>query len=175
MVASSLGFSTSVPSSAFWGWIYRIGRSNALTSACIGTGCPPLKKAAHITDPGFADVRDSRLSGFDAAVLMEVIEHMDFDRLAAFERVVFEFARPAHVVVTTPNVEYNTKFESIAPRASSVTEITASMDSTRVPSLVRGGTASASDTESGSCRLARRSSAVGPPTQMAVFSRDGEV
>ena len=46
---------------------------------------------------------------------MEVIEHLDPPRLAAFERVVFEFARPRTVVLTTPNIEYNVKFE-IAPR-----------------------------------------------------------
>ena len=51
--------------------------------------------------------RDARLAGFDAAVVVEVIEHLDPARLAAFERVVFEFARPETVVVTTPNAEYN--------------------------------------------------------------------
>jgi 3' terminal RNA ribose 2'-O-methyltransferase Hen1 len=57
--------------------------------------------------------RDERLSGFDAAALVEVIEHLDPPRLAAMERVVFEFARPATVVVTTPNREYNVKFEGL--------------------------------------------------------------
>ena len=44
---------------------------------------------------------------------MEVIEHLDAPRLASFERVLFEFARPRFAVVTTPNAEYNTKFESL--------------------------------------------------------------
>lgn len=57
--------------------------------------------------------RDSRLSGFDAAAVVEVIEHMDLARLAAFERVLFEFARPRTVVLTTPNVEYNAKWETL--------------------------------------------------------------
>jgi len=57
--------------------------------------------------------RDKRLEGFDAACLVEVIEHLDPPRLAAMERSVFEFARPATVVVTTPNVEYNVRFESL--------------------------------------------------------------
>ena len=39
--------------------------------------------------------RDKRLTGFDAAAVVEVIEHLDPPRLAAFERVLFEFARPA--------------------------------------------------------------------------------
>jgi 3' terminal RNA ribose 2'-O-methyltransferase Hen1 len=51
--------------------------------------------------------RDKRLAGFDAAAIVEVIEHLDEGRLAAFERVIFEFARPALVVLTTPNREYN--------------------------------------------------------------------
>ena len=47
--------------------------------------------------------RDARLEGFDAAAVVEVIEHLDPPRLRAFERVLFEFARPATVVLTTPN------------------------------------------------------------------------
>ncbi|HEU4796193.1 MAG TPA: 3' terminal RNA ribose 2'-O-methyltransferase Hen1, partial [Pyrinomonadaceae bacterium] len=57
--------------------------------------------------------RDKRLAGFDAAAVVEVIEHLDEPRLAAFERVLFEFAKPATVVVTTPNVEYNARFETL--------------------------------------------------------------
>lgn len=57
--------------------------------------------------------RDKRLQGFDAAALIEVIEHLDEFRLAAFERTVFEFARPKLVVITTPNREYNVVWESL--------------------------------------------------------------
>ncbi len=57
--------------------------------------------------------RDARLAGYDAAAVVEVIEHLDPPRLAAFERVVFEFARPGTVVVTTPNAEYNVQWESL--------------------------------------------------------------
>jgi hypothetical protein len=53
------------------------------------------------------------LDGYDAATVIEVIEHQDPPRLAAFERVLFEFARPKVVVVTTPNVEYNVRFETL--------------------------------------------------------------
>jgi hypothetical protein len=45
--------------------------------------------------------------------VVEVIEHLDAPRLAAFERVLFEAARPKTVVVTTPNAEYNVKFETL--------------------------------------------------------------
>ncbi|MEM6783023.1 MAG: 3' terminal RNA ribose 2'-O-methyltransferase Hen1 [Bacteroidota bacterium] len=57
--------------------------------------------------------RDRRLDGFDAAAVVEVIEHLDAPRLAAFERTVFAHARPGTVVVTTPNQEYNALFESL--------------------------------------------------------------
>jgi len=57
--------------------------------------------------------RDQRLAGYDAAVVAEVIEHLDPPRLAAFERVLFEHAKPNLVVLTTPNVEYNVRFETL--------------------------------------------------------------
>ncbi|MFD9907656.1 3' terminal RNA ribose 2'-O-methyltransferase Hen1 [Streptomyces sp. NPDC059063] len=56
---------------------------------------------------------DKRLKGYDAAVLCEVIEHVDLDRLSALEYAVFGSARPRTVVVTTPNVEYNVRWESL--------------------------------------------------------------
>ncbi|MBM7804951.1 3' terminal RNA ribose 2'-O-methyltransferase Hen1 [Geodermatophilus bullaregiensis] len=57
---------------------------------------------------------DARLRGYDAAVLVEVVEHLDPDRLPALEHAVFGAAAPATVVVTTPNVEYNVRFEGLA-------------------------------------------------------------
>jgi len=57
--------------------------------------------------------RDARLSGYDAAAVVEVIEHLDPARLAAFERVLFEAARPNVVVLTTPNAEYNVRFPTL--------------------------------------------------------------
>jgi 3' terminal RNA ribose 2'-O-methyltransferase Hen1 len=65
---------------------------------------------------GSLTYRDKRLEGYDAATVVEVIEHLDEPRLAAFERVLFEFARPATVVITTPNAEYNIKFTSLHAR-----------------------------------------------------------
>jgi len=62
---------------------------------------------------GSLTYRDKRLCGYDAAAVVEVIEHLDPPRLAAFERVIFEFTQPNTVVLTTPNIEYNVKFETL--------------------------------------------------------------
>ncbi|GHH81558.1 3' terminal RNA ribose 2'-O-methyltransferase Hen1 [Streptomyces capitiformicae] len=56
---------------------------------------------------------DNRLKGYDAAVLCEVIEHLDLPRLPALEYAVFGAARPRTVLVTTPNVEYNVRWETL--------------------------------------------------------------
>jgi len=57
---------------------------------------------------------DARLRGFDAAAVVEVIEHLDPPRLEAFEHALFGFAQPPLVVMTTPNAEYNVLFEGLA-------------------------------------------------------------
>lgn len=56
---------------------------------------------------------DKRMKGFDAAAIVEVIEHLDLPKLAAFEQAVFAFAQPKTVVVTTPNADYNVMFEGL--------------------------------------------------------------
>jgi len=74
----------------------------------------PANQRKRITlQHGSLTYRDKRLEGYDAATVVEVIEHLDEPRLVAFERVLFEFARPATVVITTPNAEYNSKFASL--------------------------------------------------------------
>ncbi len=62
---------------------------------------------------GSLTYRDERLGNYDAAAIVEVIEHLDPPRLKAFERVVFEQAKPRTVVLTTPNQEYNVMWESL--------------------------------------------------------------
>lgn len=62
---------------------------------------------------GALTYRDEKLAGFDAAAVVEVIEHLDPARLSAFERVVFQHARPRTVVLTTPNKEYNVMWETL--------------------------------------------------------------
>ena len=60
---------------------------------------------------------DDRLKGFDAAVLMEVVEHVDPPRLPALAHAVLGHAAPSTVVMTTPNAEYNVRYEGMAEGA----------------------------------------------------------
>lgn len=62
---------------------------------------------------GSLTYKDQRLEGFDAAAVVEVIEHLDINRLKAFERVLFEFAKPKTVILTTPNKEYNVMWDKL--------------------------------------------------------------
>jgi 3' terminal RNA ribose 2'-O-methyltransferase Hen1 len=74
---------------------------------------PPKQKERIRLFQGSLMYKDKRLSGFEAATVVEVIEHLDPPRLAAFERVVFEHAKPDTIIITTPNVEYNVRFETL--------------------------------------------------------------
>jgi len=74
---------------------------------------PPKQRERVSLFQGSLTYRDSRLEGYDAACAVEVVEHIDPSRLPAFERTVFEFARPQTVVITTPNVEYNVRWETL--------------------------------------------------------------
>jgi len=60
---------------------------------------------------GSLTYKDSRFEGHDCACLVEVLEHIDPSRIIALERVVFEFAAPRTVIITTPNREYNANYE----------------------------------------------------------------
>lgn len=61
--------------------------------------------------------RDKRFEGFDCACVVEVIEHMDPDRLRALEKVLFEFSQPRTVIITTPNSEYNINYTYMPDQA----------------------------------------------------------
>ena len=63
---------------------------------------------------GSLTYRDKRIEGYDAAAVVEVIEHLEPERLRTFEHVLFGHARPGYVVVTTPNSEYNIIWPSLA-------------------------------------------------------------
>jgi 3' terminal RNA ribose 2'-O-methyltransferase Hen1 len=74
---------------------------------------PPRQRERISLMHGSLIYRDKRLAGFDVATVIEVVEHLDAARLAAFERVLFEFAHPGNVVMSTPNREYNVKFPNL--------------------------------------------------------------
>ena len=119
---------------------------------------------------GSLTYRDKRLSGFDAAAVVEVIEHLDPPRLAAFERVLFEFARPGTVVMTTPNAEYNATWESLP--AGRFRHKDHRFEWTRAE--FQGWAGRAAERFGYAVRflpIGPEHPELGPPTQMGVFSR----
>jgi 3' terminal RNA ribose 2'-O-methyltransferase Hen1 len=120
---------------------------------------------------GSLTYRDRRLEGYDAAAVVEVVEHLDPPRLAAFERVLFGFARPGAVVLTTPNVEYNAKFEGLAP--GSFRHRDHRFEWTRAEFRAWAEGAAGRFGYAARYRpVGPEDEALGPPTQMAVFTRD---
>ena len=59
--------------------------------------------------------RDRSLAGYDAAAVVEVIEHIDPERLAAFEENLFATLRPPTIALTTPNREHNVRYDNLSP------------------------------------------------------------
>lgn len=114
--------------------------------------------------------RDKRLNEYEAATAVEVIEHLDPPRLAAFERVVFGEARPRLVIVTTPNVEYNVRFESLP--AGQTRHRDHRFEWTRDEFRSWAGLAAARFGYSFQwLPVGTVDEEVGPPTQMGVFER----
>jgi 3' terminal RNA ribose 2'-O-methyltransferase Hen1 len=112
--------------------------------------------------------RDRRLQGFDVATVIEVIEHLDVARLRAFERVLFEQAHPKAVLVTTPNSEFNVKFETLP--AGQFRHPDHRFEWTRVE--FRTWANSIADRFGYTARfdgIGEADTALGAPTQMAIF------
>jgi 3' terminal RNA ribose 2'-O-methyltransferase Hen1 len=119
---------------------------------------------------GSLTYRDRRLEGFDAAALVEVIEHLDPSRLDSFERVVFEHAAPRAVIVTTPNVEYNVRFEGLMP--GTMRHVDHRFEWTRAEfAQWANGVAARRGYEVAFSSIGPDDADVGPPTQMAVFTK----
>lgn len=74
---------------------------------------PEMQKKRINLFQGSLTYRDKRFSGYDAVTVIEVIEHLDENRLASFEKVLFKFARPKTVIITTPNKEYNAHYGNL--------------------------------------------------------------
>jgi 3' terminal RNA ribose 2'-O-methyltransferase Hen1 len=112
---------------------------------------------------------DNRLKGYDAAVLSEVIEHLDLPRLPALEYAVFGAARPRTVLVTTPNVEYNVRWESLP--AGHVRHGDHRFEWTREQFRAwAGAVAERHGYDVEFVPVGPDDPEVGPPTQMAVFT-----
>ncbi|GKQ38379.1 3' terminal RNA ribose 2'-O-methyltransferase Hen1 [Streptomyces sp. A012304] len=128
------------------------------------------RQAARVTlFQGSLAYTDNRIKGYDAAVLSEVIEHLDLPRLPALEYAVFGAARPRTVVVTTPNVEYNVRWESLP--AGHVRHRDHRFEWTREEFRAwAGAVAERHGYEVGFRPVGPDDPEVGPPTQMAVFS-----
>ncbi len=131
----------------------------------------PSQQARMSLIQGSVTYRDERLVGYDAAAVVEVIEHLDPPRLAAFERVVFEFARPATVIITTPNAEYNSKFGNLPTGKLRHKDHRFEWSRGEFAAWVNGVA------ERNSYRVQLRpigedDPALGAPSQMAVFSRE---
>ncbi|MGH3301645.1 MAG: 3' terminal RNA ribose 2'-O-methyltransferase Hen1 [Streptosporangiaceae bacterium] len=114
--------------------------------------------------------RDDRLAGFDAAVLMEVIEHIDPPRLPAVERAVFGFAKPASVIVTTPNVEHNVRYGTLPPGERRHRDHRFEWTRREFAEWAHG-VASRFGYQARFLPVGVDDAEVGPPTQMAIFDR----
>jgi len=146
-------------------------RTLEIAAARLGLDELPKKQRQRIElFQGALTYRDRRFEGYDAAALVEVIEHVEPSRLGALGRVVFEFARPRTVVVTTPNAEYNVKFDGLA--AGKLRHADHRFEWSRAE--FRAWAERVADRFGYSLVMApigEVDAALGAPTQMAVFSR----
>jgi 3' terminal RNA ribose 2'-O-methyltransferase Hen1 len=114
--------------------------------------------------------RDNRLQGWDAAAMVEVIEHIEPGRLRWLEDAVFVHAKPATIVVTTPNAEYNIRFATLAAGASRHGDHRFEWNRAEL----RGWAEACADAHGYTVRylpVGPEDFEVGPPTQMVVFER----
>jgi 3' terminal RNA ribose 2'-O-methyltransferase Hen1 len=134
----------------------------------------PEKQAARVTlIHGSLIYRDRRLEGFDVAAVVEVVEHLDPTRLAAFERALFEFARPGTVVLTTPNREYNVKWENVGTEKLRHPDHRFEWSRQEFHDWAEG-VASRRDYTARFLPVGPVDESLGSPTQMAVFRRIAE-
>ncbi|WP_380161397.1 3' terminal RNA ribose 2'-O-methyltransferase Hen1 [Kineococcus sp. R86509] len=114
--------------------------------------------------------RDERLNGLDAAVLSEVVEHVDPPRLPALERVVFGEAAPTTVIVTTPNAEYNVNYPDLFENGFRHADHR--FEWTRAEfAQWAGGVCARFGYSVATLGVGDEDPAVGTPTQLAVFSK----
>ncbi|MBH0239024.1 3' terminal RNA ribose 2'-O-methyltransferase Hen1 [Methylobrevis sp. L22] len=131
-------------------------------------GGPPEERVRLLH--GSLTYRDGRWADVDAAALVEVIEHLDPDRLPLVERVVFGETRPATVVVTTPNADYNALFPNLP--AGAFRHPDHRFEWTRAEfEAWAGKIGSTYGYRPAFSGIGRLDETLGAPTQMAVFTR----
>ena len=113
--------------------------------------------------------RDPRLDGFDAAAVVEVIEHMEADRLPDFVQGLFGANRPRHVLVSTPNVEYNVRFDALSAGTFRHHDHRFEWDRATFRAWAQG-VAEAHGYEVSFEGIGDDDPEVGPPTQLGVFT-----
>ena len=118
--------------------------------------------------------RDARLNGLDAIVLMEVIEHVDMDRLPALIATVFKHARPMHVLASTPNKEHNETFESLEENGLRHPDHRWEMTRTEFADWTQR-VAGAHKYSARIVGIGEEHPDFGHPTQMAIFTRETQV
>ena len=133
---------------------------------------PPAQRARLELVHGSLVYRDQRLAGLDAAVSVEVIEHLDPHRLPAYTRILLGEVRAPLTVVTTPNREHNVRFAGLAPGAMRHRDHR--FEWTRAEFRAWAESAAAAHGYAVSLApIGDDDPEVGPPTQMAVFRRGG--
>jgi SAM-dependent methyltransferase len=131
---------------------------------------PPRQRKRIELIQGSLLYKDERLAGFDAAALVEVIEHLDENRLAALEAVVFGQARPGYVLVTTPNADYNQLFDKLS--AGEFRHDDHRFEWTRAEFAAwAAGVAGRHGYELRIVSMGEEAEGVGAPSQMAVFEK----
>ncbi|MEK7270250.1 MAG: 3' terminal RNA ribose 2'-O-methyltransferase Hen1 [Planctomycetota bacterium] len=132
---------------------------------------PEQKRARIRLLQGALTYRDKCLAGFDAAAVVEVVEHLDKHRLSAFERVLFGQQKPLTIVLTTPNVEYNARFEDLP--AGKLRHRDHRFEWTRAEFRAWAeGVSSRYGYRVRFLPVGDEDPALGPPCQMAVFGRN---
>ncbi|WP_005032750.1 3' terminal RNA ribose 2'-O-methyltransferase Hen1 [Holophaga foetida] len=119
---------------------------------------------------GALTYRDDRVKGVDAAAVVEVIEHMEADRLEAFEQALFGCARPRMVVLTTPNAEYNVRFLNLVPGRLRHDDHRFEWSRAEFRAWAQG-VAERNEYEVEFSPIGAEDPEVGAPTQLAIFSR----
>ena len=150
----------------------RRGRWRSPPGGCGWTGCPSGSAARVTLLQSALTYPTTGCAGYDAAVLMEVIEHVDPPGCPRWSTRCSAHAAPGTVVVTTPNVEYNVRYEALPAGAMRHRDHRFEWTRARVRAPGRDGVARPARLRaSRSCRVGADDPEVGPPTQMAVFTR----